>query len=174
MTAETAWVLEQFASVATDVANEYTLESGDPVELERVNRDESRLLEQDVQSIRGDLEQAAFVGATHVDTVEEPMGSQYDLQREVVVGVRVTGLTAQGSYGHIDPSGEDGIPFTGDGGLVQRCKDALLSERKWPDAGPADVSYPHLELQNEVNTSQQWADFYRWDADVVFKGHRDL
>lgn len=174
MTAELDWVLEQFASVATDVANQYTLESGDPVQLERVNRDESRILEQDVQSIRGDLEKAAFVGATHVDTVEEPMGSQYDLQREVVVGVRVTGLTSQGSYGHIDPDGQDGIPFTGDGGLVQRCKDAVLAERKFPAAAPSDAAYTYLEFQNEANTSQQWADFYRWDADVVFHGERHL
>jgi len=176
MTSEVDFVLDQFAAVADTISNEYTLESGDPVRLERVNRDESRILEQDVQSIKGDLEKAAFVGATHVDTVRDPVGTEYDASREVVVGVRVTGLTSQGSYGHIDPSGEDGIPFdNGVDGLVNRLKDALWSERTWPDAGPdPSVYYTDLELQNEANTSEQWADFWRADWGVVFDGYEEL
>jgi len=175
MSSERDWVLEQFADVATTIASEYTLESGDPVELRRVNRDESRILEQAVGSIRGELQDAVFVGATHVDTDREPIGTEYDANREVVVGVRVTGLTSS-KYGHIDPSGAEGIPFDDpDGGLVQRLKDALWAERQWPDANPREeVYYRHLELQNEANTSQQYADFYRADWDVVFDGREDL
>jgi len=175
MSSERDWVLEQFADVATTVASEYTLQSGDPVELRRVNRDESRILEQAVDSIRGELQQAVFVGATHVDTVRDPIGTEYDAEREVVVGVRVTGLTSS-KYGHIDPSGQEGIPFDdADEGLVQRLKEALWSERQWPAAEPSeDVYYTDLELQNEANTSQQWADFYRADWDVVFSGYEEL
>lgn len=174
MSSERDWVLQQFADVVDDIANEYTLDSGDPVELEHVNRDESRLLEQGLDSIRGELRNAAFVGATHVDTVRTPIGTEYDAEREVVIGVRATGLTSA-KYGHIDPSGEDGIPFdNGDDGLVQRLKNALWSERTWPDAAPSDGYYTHLELANEANTSQQWADFYRADWDVVFTGYEDL
>lgn len=170
MTSEVDWVLSQFADVATAISNEYTLESGDPVELRRVDRDESRILEQGVQSIRGELQSASYIGATHVDTSEVPMGSEYNLQREVVVGVRLTGLTSS-EYGHIDPAGNEGIPFDE---LVERCKDAILSEREFPAAAPTDAAYTYLEFQNEANTSQQWSDFYRWDADVVFHGERHL
>jgi len=175
MSSERDWVLEQFADVATTIASEHTLENGDPVELRRVNRDESRILEQAVGSIRGELQSAVFVGATHVDTVREPIGTEYDAEREVVVGVRVTGLTSS-KYGHIDPSGEQGIPFDdANGGLVQRLKDALWSERTWPAAEPDEsVYYQDLELQNEANTSQQYADFYRADWDVVFSGYEEL
>lgn len=161
MTAEVDWVLDRMGSVVGSTTTP----------LRRVNRDDSRILEQDVSSIKGELTSANYVGATHVDTTEEPMGSQYDLQREVVVGVRVTGLMSS-EYGYIDPSGQEGIPFDE---LVARCKDALWAERQWPDAGPTNVSYPHLEIQNEANTSQQWADFYRADWDVVFtQGFHDI
>ncbi|QRY26361.1 hypothetical protein [Halobacterium sp. BOL4-2] len=175
MSSEVTWVLDQFASVATTVSNNYTLASGDPVQLERVNRDESRILDQPPGDIQGELQTGVFVGATHVDTVRDPIGTEYDADREVVVGVRVTGLTHR-EYGHIDPSGQNGIPFddADSAGIVQRLKDALLAERTWPAAGPADVSYTHLELQNEANTSQQYADTFRADWDVVFSGHEEL
>ncbi|MCD2204411.1 hypothetical protein [Halobacterium sp. KA-6] len=175
MTAELDWVLEQFASVVDDIESEYTLASGDPVQVERIDRDNSRLLEQDVRSIRGDLQDANYVGATHVETVRDPVGTEYDASREVVVGVRVTGLTSA-EYGHIDSEGNEGIPFdNGTDGLVNRLKDALWNERTWPDAGPGpSVYYKHLELQNEANQSEQWADFYRADWDVVFNGYEEL
>lgn len=175
MTSELDWVLDQFAAVADDVESEYTLESGDPVVLERVNRDESRILEQPPGDIHGELQKGVFVGATHVDTVRDPIGTEYDADREVVVGVRVVGLTHR-KYGHIDPSGVDGIPFDApdNGGVVQRLKDALWSERMWPDAGPSDVYYTDLELANEANTSEQWADVFRADWDVVFDGYEEL
>lgn len=163
MSSELEWVLDQLKDVADQQPWDH--------ELRRVNRDESRVLEQDVRSVKGELQEANYVGATHVSTEESPMGSQYDLEREVVIGVRVTGLHCS-KYGHIDPQGEDGVPFTE---LVQACKDAFWTERKWPAAGPSGVSYPHLELQNEANTSQQWADFYRADWDVVFtQGFHDI
>lgn len=172
MTSEVDWTLAQFESVADTIATEYTLESGDDAQLERVDRDESRKLEQDVQSIKGDLQSAVFVGAAHADTDENPMGSEYKLEREAIVQIRITGLT-HSEYGHVDPTGAAGIPFDDpDGGLVQRVKAAILDERKFPQAAPPDAAYTYLEFQNEANTSEQWADFYRWDADVVFHGER--
>jgi len=163
MSSERDWVLTQLGSVVGSTTTP----------LRRVDRDNARLLEQNVRSVRGELQEANYVGATHVDTVEEPMGSQYDLQREVVVGERVTGLH-HSEWGHIDPDGQEGIQFSGEGGLVDRCKDALLAERTFPDAAPPDAAYTYLEFQNEANTSQQYSDFYRWDADVVFHGERQL
>jgi len=82
----------------------------------------------------------------------------------------VTGLHC-GEFGHIDPDGANGVPFDE---LVSRCKDALWSERTWPAAGPSDVTYTHLQLQNEANTSQQYSDFYRADWDIVLSGFEEL
>lgn len=171
MTAELDWVLEQFAPVATSVAADYSLRKGGDATLERVNRDDSEVLGENIRTSRGDLQKAAYIGATHADTVRDPIGTEYDADREVVVGVRLTGLH-WGDHGHIDPDGENGIPFDE---LVRRCKDALWSERTWPDANSReDVYYENLELQNEANTSQQYTDFYRADWDVVFSGYEDL
>jgi hypothetical protein len=162
MTAELDWVLAQLKDVADSQPYDH--------ELRRINRDESRILDKGVRSIQGELQKANYVGATHVSTTEEPMGSEYNLQREVVIGVRVTGLTSS-KHGHVDPSGTDGVPFSD---LVTECKDAILEERAFPDAGSSDTEYTHLEFTNEANTSHQWADFYRWDADVVLDGERYL
>ena len=160
MTKEVDWVLEQLGSVVGSTTTP----------LRRVNRDESRILEQDVRSIQGELTRANYVGVTHVDTTRDPVGTEYDADREVVVGVRVTGLTCE-EHGWVDSTGQAGMPFDE---LVARCKDALWSERTWPAAGPSGVSYTHLQLQNESNTSEQYADFYRADWDVVFDGYEDL
>jgi len=161
VTAEVDWVLDQLGSVVGSTTTP----------LRRVNRDDSRVLEQDIRSVESELQEANYVGATHVDTVQDPIGTEYDVDREVVVGVRVTGLH-HSEWGHVDPDGQEGIPFDE---LVRRCKDALWTERTWPAAGPdGSVSYTHLELQNEANTSEQYADFYRADWDVVFSGYEEL
>ncbi|WP_338844107.1 hypothetical protein WHO98_12190 (plasmid) [Halobacterium salinarum] len=161
MSSEVTWVLKQLGSVVGSTTTP----------LRRVNRDDSRVLEQDVRSTRGELQEANYIGATHVETVRDPIGTEYDADREVVVGVRVTGLH-HSEWGHIDPDGQNGIPF---GELVRRCKDVLWSERTWPDANPREeVYYENLELQNEANTSQQYSDCYRADWDVVFDGYEEL
>jgi hypothetical protein len=163
MTAEVDWVLDQFGSVVGSTT----------VPLQRIDRDDSRILEQDVRSLDAELTDANYVGVRHEDTTTSPIGTEYDLEREAVVSVRVTGLHAS-KYGWIDPDGDDGIPFGGADGLVQQLQDALWSERQFPDAGIQRVDYTHLELQNEANTSRQYGDFYRADWDVVFQGFEEL
>jgi hypothetical protein len=160
MTAELDWVLSRLGSVVESTT----------VPLRRVDRDSSRILEQGLRSIKGELQEANYVGATHVETVRDPIGTEYDADREVVIGVRVTGLH-HSEWGYIDPDGDEGIPFPE---LVQRLQDALWAERTFPPAGPPGVEYTHLEITNEANTSNQYADFHQYSFDVLLSGYEQL
>jgi len=171
---EVDWVLAQLASVVTDVGNNYTARNGDPVTVKRVDRDESDVLEDGVRDLENELQQGCYLGATLADVVSDPIGTEYDHAREAVVGLRVVGLH-NSEWGHVDEDGTDGVPWrNGSDGLVDRVRTALLSERTWPDAGGANVSYTDLQFTNESPQSSNYQDFYRWDVDVVFDGFETL
>lgn len=171
---EVDWVLDQFATVVTEVANTHSLGNGDDVVLKRVDRDESEVLEDGVRELSNELKQGCYVGATLADVANDPIGTEYDHSREAVVGIRLVGLHSS-EFGHVDPDGVDGVPWqNGDDGLVDRVRSALLSQRTWPAAGDPNVSYTHLELQNEAPQSSNYQDYYRWDADIVFQGFEEL
>jgi hypothetical protein len=178
---EVEWVLAQMADVADSVATDYSLSDerdSDPVQLRRVDRDDSQIYDGDetvamsepLPERKGKLESGAYVGVASVDSDETPIGTGYDLDLERVVGLRLEGLH-HAEYGHIDPSGEDGIPFAE---LKRRVRTALYDQRRFPDAGAANVSFTHLQLTNVADTSSDWRDFYRWDADIVFDGFEEL
>ena len=178
---EVEWVLTQLADVAGAVATDYSLSAerdNDPVQLRRVDRDESQVYDSDetvsmsepLPERKAALESGAYVGVASVDSDETPIGTGYDLDLERVVGLRLEGLH-HAKYGHIDPSGEAGIPFAE---LKRRVRSALYDERTWPDAGAPAVSFTHLRLANVADTSRNWRDFYRWDADIVFDGFEEL
>jgi len=160
MSSEVDWVLDQLGSVVGSLT----------VPLKRVNRDESRILEDSIRSRSGEFRKANFVGATLADVSSTPIGTEYDHQREAVVGIRVEGLHSS-QHGYVDPDGVDGIDFDE---LVQRIRDALLAERTFPDAGRTDVSYTDLQLANEAPQSSLWEDYYRWDADILLSGYENL
>ncbi|WP_135806211.1 hypothetical protein [Halorussus marinus] len=161
---EVDWVLAQLGSVVGSLT----------VPLRRVDRDESTILDGDIRSRTEDLQQANYVGATLADVATEPRGAEYNLSREAVVGVRIEGLN-HSEWGHVDPDGSEGIVWqNGDTGLVDRIRSTLLAERTWPDAGGTDVSYTHLEVANQAPQSELYADYYRYDFDVVFDGYEDL
>ena len=163
MTAEVDWVLTQFGSVVGSLT----------APLKRVDRDESEILEGNIRKRKGDLKDANFVGATFADRVPTPIGTEYDHAVEAVVGVRIEGLH-HSEWGHVDPDGVEGIPFGDDGGLVDRIRDAILVERRYPDAGGTNVTYTNLTVTNEASQSSNYADYYRYDFDVVFDGFEDL
>ena len=159
------FVLEQLQSVVDAQPSGYPLK--------RVNRDESRILEGDIRDRTGELQEANFVGAAHVDHEASPIGTEYNLDVEDVVGVRIEGLHHT-EWGHIDPDGTDGVAFDGDPGLVQDIKTALYDVRTFPDAGRSSVEFTDLRLVNHAPQSHLWSDYFRYDCDVVFRGVEEL
>jgi hypothetical protein len=159
------WVLDQLESVVDAQPDAHPLK--------RVNRDESRILEGDIRSRTGELRKANFVGAAHVDHEARPIGTEYDLDVEDVVGIRIEGLTYT-DRGHVDPDGQDGVVFSGDPGLVQDLKAALYDARTFPDAGRTPVNFTDLRLSNHAPQSHLWSDYFRYDFDVVFEGYEEL
>jgi hypothetical protein len=160
---EVDWTLAQLGSVVGSLT----------VPLRRVDRDDSRILDGGVRSRKADLQTANYVGVTLADVSNSPVGTEYDHEREAVVGVRIEGLHYS-KHGHVDPEGSDGVPFGEAGGLVDRVRDALLVERTWPDAGGTNVTYTDLRVTNESPQSDNYQDYYHWDCDIVFNGYREL
>ena len=161
------WVLDQLQPVVDDQPADHPLK--------RINRDESKLLEGDIRKRKADLLKGNYVGAGHVDHADTPIGTEYDLESEDVVGVRIEGLSrASGDFGHIDPDGVEGVIFNGDPGLVQQIKTALYEGRRTPDAGRSTVEFTDLKLVNHAPQSHLWSAFHRYDFDVVFEGYEEL
>lgn len=178
---EVEWVLDRLGTVADSVAADYSLKEkygGGPVQLQRVDRDDSQIydtgddvsMSEPMSERTGDLQDGAFVGATSAAGSETPVGTEFDLEVERVVGLRLEGMI-HSEWGHIDPSGEDGIPFEE---LKQRVRAALYDQRTWPDAGASNVAFSYLVLTNPAPQSDNWQDYYRWDVDVVFSGFEEL
>lgn len=166
---EVTWTLEQIGSVISAI--------DEP--LKRIDRDESLVYDGDgtapdmTESIRErteELRKANFVGAHLADRSPTPIGTEYDHTIEAVVGLRIEGLH-ESEWGHVDPEGIDGIAFDD---LVRRIRRAILASRGFPDAGDTHTSYTDLQFANEADTSDDWADYYRYDLDVVFSGFEEL
>jgi hypothetical protein len=179
---EVDYVLDRLASVVSDVEANFSLASGDPVQVKRVDRDDGQLYDSDqsvnlsspIRTRSAELRSAVLVGASLVDVSSQPIGTEYDHRREAVVSVRCEGLHVD-EYGHVDPGGTDGVPFNGvAGSFVQRVRDALLNDRTFPNAGRPDVEYTDLRFSDESPQSGRYADYFRWDGDVLLRGYEDL
>lgn len=173
---EVEWVLDRIGTVADSVAADYG------ADIERIDRDESQFYDRDesvtmsepLPQRKGALERSCYIGAQTADGSETPIGTEYDLDVERVVGLRVEGLH-HARRGQVDPTGNAGVPWrNGDDGLVERIRAALYDQRTWPDAGGSNVAFSDLQLTNPADTSSNLRDFYRWDVDVVFDGFETL
>lgn len=140
------------------------------VPLERIDRDESTILEGSVRTHEADLQQSNYVGATLASRAASPIGTEYDHDLETVVGIRIEGLH-HSQFGHVDPDGAEGVAWTA---LVHNIRDAILTERREPDAGRSGVSYTDLLVQDWSPDSASHGDYYREDFDVVFRGFEEL
>ena len=161
------WVLDQVADVVDAQPADHPLK--------RIDRDDSMILEGGITKRRDDLMRANYVGAGFADRTAEQEGPEYDLNVDVVVGVRIEGLTGVGGeFGHVDPDGQAGVTFDGDGGLVEQIRNAIYAGREYPDAGRTPVSFTHLSITNEAPQSHLWEDYRRYDFDVVFEGFEAL
>jgi hypothetical protein len=175
------WVLDELGAVVDDIASTHTLANGDPVQLRRVDRDNTLLydgggaydMSQAITERTASFQKGNYVGATFADVNDDYVGTQPDLDAERVVGIRIEGYS--GAYGHVDPRGEDGIVFHGtDNSLVQRIKAQLYAGLKFPDAGRTDVAFTHLSLENETPAPADWQDHFRYDLDIRFSGWEEL
>lgn len=160
---EVTWTLTQLGSVVGAITTP----------LKRIDRDNSEFFEGGIRNRTAELRKANYVGASLADVSSTPIGTEYDHDREAVVGVRIEGLH-HSEYGYVDPSGSDGIAFSSDGGLVDRIRDALLVERQYPAAGGADVTYTDLQIANEAPQSSDYSDYFRHDFDILLSGYETL
>jgi len=186
VTAEVEWVLEQFGDVVKAQPDDHPLY--------RVNRDQSLVYETgeelDMQTpIRertGELKEANYVGVASADKSSSPIGTEFDLDVERIVSVRVEGLH-HSEWGHVDPFGygegdygdggygvNQGVRFDDDTGLVADLIAALQTEREWPDVPREGTTFTHLLVQSFGPRSVEYADYYRYDFDVLFDGFEEL
>jgi hypothetical protein len=138
--------------------------------LELVDRDNSRLFDSGIRERRGELQEANYVGATLASREPTPIGTEYDHQLDTVVGVRIEGLHHD-EFGYVDPDENNGIPFDD---LVDDVRRQLLAARRFPDAGRANVSFTDLTITNESPAMSDWADYFRYDLDVIYSGFETL
>ena len=164
-----AWVLDQVASVVDAQPADHPLW--------RIDRDNSQVYEgsgsvdmsDPMQDREDDFTKANFVGASFVDRSQSPIGTEFDLDLETIVSVRIEGYS--GGFGHVDPVGQDGVEFEP---LVNSIRSAIYDGRKFPDAGRQNVDFTHLLITNEAPQSDNWEEYYRHDFDVAFDGFEEL
>lgn len=143
--------------------------AGEEPPLELIDRDDVEN-EDDVRKRAGELTNHNIVSIASVDESTEPIGTEYDHDIEHVAGVRVEGVH-HSEWGFIDGDGGEGAPWSS---LVRLIRRAILRVRTYPDTGTPNVSYTHLQLANTADQSDDWADYYRWDTDVLFDGFERL
>ena len=162
---EVQWALKQLGSVVGAITTP----------LKRVNRDESRILEDNVRSRTAELREANVVGVTLADRNTAAIGTRYDHRAEATLGVRIEGLH-YGEHGHVDDSGSEGIPWTTASrqGLVDRCREAILKARTFPDAGDAATTYTTVIQSSDTPLSSNYADAYRRDLEFRLEGFEEL
>jgi len=171
VSAEVDWVLQRIKDYYGYGAFPYGSDGfGEAPPLERVDRDDSKLLEGNIRSRSSDLQRHNIVGATLADRVRDPIGAEYDHAVEAVVGLRIEGAHVS-EYGYVDGDNEQAPSFEN---LRTAILDALLQERHYPGANPPGITYHTLTIENETPDSGQYADYFRYDADIVFRGYEDI
>jgi len=177
MSAETDWVLDQLVSVVDWAASTYTLANGDAVTIKRVDRNDSQVydgsqtvdMSSPIHSRKEQLQRAIYIGAKETGRSRQYIGSDPDYRGGPTIRVRIDGLTALGGeYGHIDPSGDNGVPFTGANSLVRKIQDKLTTTIAFPSVSGSRGTTVDFEMVNDQNLSGNWADFYRYDFDLIF------
>lgn len=137
-----------------------------PGDLERVNRDNSSLLEKDVRKLDPSPAKSNYVGAGLTDRPTEPLATEGAHVEEPTVELRIVGLDSD-EYGYVDNSSDFKT-------LVDDIKQTLRQEQTSPDVGDnATANIVRLYVENERPQSYQYHDHYLTDLDVRFVGDRD-
>lgn len=141
------------------------------VPLERIDRDNSDILEQSIHDVSAELQDSNYVGATLADRSTTAIGTEYDHDIETVVGVRIEGAH-HSEWGHVDPDGSDGVAWDT---LVRTIRRAVLQEREFPSvSNRPNTTYTWIEERNFTDLSADYSDYYRADVDFVFQGFETL
>lgn len=171
------WILDRLAPVVESVANDYDHRNGGNCVLKRVDRDNSRVFEggesidmtEPIHTRVEKLKTGNFVGVTFADRGGDLVGTEPMLDGDVVINVRLEGMTHR-EYGHIDPDGEQGIPFDE---LTDRVRDQIWDGLEYPDVDDPRMSYRYLTIDDDPQ-SVGWSDFYRHSFDVTLFGYESL
>lgn len=143
--------------------------AGEEPPLTLVDRNNARD-EADQRGVTEDLQDTNVVSIASVDEATTPIGTEYDHDIEHVAGVRIEGLH-ESEWGHIDPDADAGAAWDSLSRFVRR---AILRARTFPKAKRPNVDYTDLRLSNHAPQSQDYADYYRYDVDVIFDGFEEL
>jgi len=169
------WVLDELGAVVDAQPADHPLW--------RVDRDNALIYEQDaggtfdmsaaMDDKTDDFKRANFVGARFASRDSSYVGTDPDLDIDEVVGIRIEGYS--GSFGHVDPTGSDGVVFQGsDDALVEQIRSTLYDNLQWPDAGRTDVAFTHLSITNETPVMADWQEYFRYDMDILLSGFEEL
>lgn len=146
------------------------------IPIERIDRDNSEKLDGNVRSHTEDLQANNFVGAAFADRIPEPIGTEYDLDVDVVVSVRIEGLHHT-EFGYVNPDNSlppttagDPVPWTD---FVKEIRSTINTERTFPNT-TSSINYTDLVITNENPLSYEYGDYYRHEFDVAFAGYEDL
>ena len=173
MTAEPVqWVLDELGAVVEDQPSDHPLK--------RVDRDTARVydgggtfdMSAAMKKKSDDFRRGNYVGVSYADRSPGYIGTGPDLDVEEVVGIRIEGASM--GYAHIDPTGQDGAMFYGEGSLVDQIRSTLYDNLQFPDAGRTPVAFTHLTITNESPVMSRWQEYFRYDFDVVFDGFEEL
>lgn len=166
--------------VLSKIKSNWSAGSYADIPLERIDRDNSDQLDDNIRSHTADLQADNYVGASFSGRTQSPLGTEYDHDLSLVVNVRIEGLHTS-EHGYVDPDASlppatagDPVPFSGPNGLVGEIRDTILVERTFPDVGVADFDLTHLTIESEVPDAVSFGDYYRHDFDVRFDGYESL
>lgn len=166
--------------VLDKIKNNWSAGSYSDIPLERVDGDNNQHLDADIRKSTQELRLNNFVEAAYTDRTSSPIGTEYDLDVESVVRVRIAGLHHT-EYGYVNPSNSlppatagDPVPFNDDDGLVAEIKDTLHAERSFPSA-TSRVDETDLVIENTPGPlSYEYGDYYLYEFEVGINGYEDL
>jgi len=163
--------------VLSAIKDNWSAGSYSDIPLERIDRDNSKKLAGNIRSHTEDLQNSNYVGAAYQDRETSPIGTSYDHELDVVIGVRIEGLH-HSEFGYVDPDANlppatagDPVPWRD---LVKEIRDAITDERRRPDTGQSDVEFADLTVLFEDPGSTAYGDAYRHDLEISFGGFEDL
>lgn len=116
-----------------------------------------------VRELDVDLTDNNAVSVGSISTDRTPIGTEFDHRIEATVSVRVEGVH-ESEFGHIT----DTQDFQA---LLSEVRRTILLEREFPS--PEDGIHT-LDVVDEDDRSREYADYFRTDLTVVFRGYDEL
>lgn len=148
------------------------------VPLERIDRDNTENIDSGERVQSEDLEELNIVSARSASRDDQPMGTEYDLKTERVVGVKVEGMHVS-EYGAIDPDNSSSVTWntTNWDDLTTNIRRSILnqSNREYPAvSNRTNAAFKDLRVENYDDQSSNFGDYYLVAFDVRFTGFETL